>query len=116
MMTFNVPQHSFNFGSTSDTNFPGTPTYGAKQPTKQNCPGSIAVQPDKSYIWRTAVNGGLKRDPHRWGLESMGVDGGYIVVSLFSFDHLMGVQTIHQDYLSNKISCFSYFLVASSWL
>ena len=25
--------------------------YGAKQPTKQNCPGSIAVHPERSYIW-----------------------------------------------------------------
>lgn len=29
--------------------------YGAKQPTKQNCPGSIAVHPERSYIWHPII-------------------------------------------------------------
>ena len=33
--------------------FLSSPTYGAKQPTKQNWPGSMAVHPDKSNIWQS---------------------------------------------------------------
>ena len=77
MMTFNVPQYSFKLWVNVQHRFSRDPdvrrqtAHEAKLPRQHRGAARQVV-----HLANTAVNGGLKRNPHLWGLDLMGVDGG----------------------------------------